>query len=161
MTANDLVLYIDRGRVHAGDEEYPPFHMIRETRALRADVTVGEAVDAVTRGRGRYGLASVAGRATWVLYGGLDVEKPYADGGVALAVISHLPKRPGEPRLLVDPDLALSSLASADGSVGFFFRYLCSADPRQTWRDLHEGQGSDHPRRSTRWSPWRKGRSTS
>jgi hypothetical protein len=86
MTANDIVLHIDRDRVHAGDDEYPPFRMIRETRAMRGDTTVDEALDALTHGRDRYRLAAVAGGATWALYGG---PKPNADGAVALAVIAE------------------------------------------------------------------------
>ncbi|MFC1435175.1 hypothetical protein ACEZDB_31490 [Streptacidiphilus sp. N1-3] len=146
MTANDIRLHIDRDRVHAGDEEYPPFHMIRETRVMRGDVTVGEVVDAiVTRGPDRYSLASVAGRVTWALYGGSGVEKPYGgmpDKAVALAVIDRRPRQYGEARLLVDPDLSLADLADTDGNAAFYFHYLCDADPRETWQRLHAGADS-------------------
>ncbi|MCI3934966.1 hypothetical protein [Streptomyces sp. AN091965] len=112
--------------------------MIRETRAVRGDITVGGALDALTRGDDRYPLASVAGGAAWVLYGGPGVEKPYAARAVALAVIAEGPEGYGEPRSLVDPDLALSRLAGTDGSVEFRFCYLHSADPQETWRRLRD-----------------------
>ncbi|MFI8929469.1 hypothetical protein ACIG3E_17540 [Streptomyces sp. NPDC053474] len=141
MTANAIVLHIDRDRVHAGDDDVPPYRMIRETRALRGDITVGGAIDALTRGSDRYPLASVAGGATWALYGGPGVEKPYAARAVALAVIAEGPQGFGEPRSLIDPDLALSRLAGADGSVEFHFHYLRGADPQETWRRLREDRG--------------------
>ncbi|MER6219504.1 hypothetical protein ACWCYL_37695 [Streptomyces sp. 900105755] len=139
MTANRIELHIDRDRVHAGDDDFPPHHVIRQMRAVRGDITVGEAVDALTRGSSRYHLASVAGGATWVLFGGPGAERPDADRAVALAVVAEGPGRSGEPQLLGDPDLALSCLAGADGSVQFSFRYLLNADPQETWRRLREG----------------------
>ncbi|MEY9874153.1 hypothetical protein ABH931_003647 [Streptacidiphilus sp. MAP12-33] len=138
MTAQDITLTVDRDRVHAGDEEYPPFRMIRETRSLPGDITVGEALDVLTRGSDRYHLASVAGGAPWALHGGPEVEKPGADRGVALAVIAAGQGRAEEPRWLVDVGLPLSRLAGANGSVAFYFRYLRSADPEQTWERLRE-----------------------
>lgn len=138
MTANAIVLHIDRDRVHAGDDDVPPYRMIRETRAVRGDITVGGTLDALTRGDDRYPLASVAGGATWVLYGGPGVEKPYAARAVALAVIAEGPEGYGESRSLVDPDLALSRLAGTDGSVEFRFCYLHSADPQEAWRRLRD-----------------------
>ncbi|GGV42480.1 hypothetical protein [Streptomyces spectabilis] len=136
MTANDITLHVDRDRVHAGDDDVPPHRIIAATLSLGGDITIGEAVDAITRGPDRYFLASVVGGATWVLYGGPGIEKPYADRAVALAVIAEGSDRPGGPRLVVDPDLPLSRLADADGSVSFHFDYLRSADPQETWQRL-------------------------
>ncbi|MBO0517671.1 hypothetical protein, partial [Streptomyces beijiangensis] len=64
-----ITLHIDRDRVHAGDDD-SPYRTIGESRTVRGDITVGEALDAITHGRDRYHLASIAGGATWVLSAG-------------------------------------------------------------------------------------------
>ncbi|WP_306333690.1 hypothetical protein [Streptomyces sp. KL118A] len=144
MPVNGLVLHIDRDRVHAGDDDVPPHHMIGEIRAVPGDITIGEAVDALTHGDDRYRLASVVGGATWVLHGGPGAEGPFIDHAVALAVITE-PCRSAKPRPLVDPDLPLSCLAGADGSVELHFRYLHDDDPEQASQRGTPGRASSYP----------------
>ncbi|MFD9903539.1 hypothetical protein [Streptomyces sp. NPDC059063] len=130
MTASGITLHVDRDRVHAGDDDFPPYRMIGATYALRGGATVGDALDVITgRGPDRYTLASIAGGATWVLYGGPARR-------VALAVVTDSIIE--EVRMVADRGLALSSLAGTDGAVRFHFGCLQQADPQETWQRLRD-----------------------